>query len=92
MADLSGNYIPKSTKCVKLGMDYLKDDTTISVNYERVQSTNNKAHSDYITKEFSTLIMLNSDANNDYLKTIATFFDIFFNLRINSTFFSTGRG
>jgi CRISPR/Cas system-associated exonuclease Cas4 (RecB family) len=31
---------------VKLGMDYLKDDTTISVNYERVQSTNNKAHSD----------------------------------------------
>ncbi|CAB5505758.1 hypothetical protein [uncultured Gammaproteobacteria bacterium] len=28
-------------------------------------------HSDYITKEFSTLIMLNSDANNDYLKTIA---------------------
>jgi hypothetical protein len=29
---------------VKLGMDYLKNDTTISVNYERVQSTNNKAN------------------------------------------------
>ncbi|OIR24925.1 AAA family ATPase [Bathymodiolus thermophilus thioautotrophic gill symbiont] len=27
-------------------------------------------HSDYIIKEFSTLIMLNSDSENDYLKTI----------------------
>jgi hypothetical protein len=43
------NYISENAEqevSVKLGMDYLKDDTTISVNYERVQSTNNKAHSD----------------------------------------------
>jgi hypothetical protein len=30
---------------VKLGLDYQKDDTTTSINYERIQSTNNKAHS-----------------------------------------------
>lgn len=29
-------------------------------------------HSDYIIKEFSTLIMLNADSENDYLKTIAS--------------------
>ncbi len=43
------NYISENAEqevSVKLGMDYLKNDTTISVNYERVQSTNNKAHSD----------------------------------------------
>jgi hypothetical protein len=30
---------------VKLGLDYQKDDATTSINYERIQSTNNKAHS-----------------------------------------------
>jgi hypothetical protein len=33
---------------VKLGLDYQKDDTTASVSYERIQSTNNKAHSNGI--------------------------------------------
>jgi hypothetical protein len=30
---------------VKGYLDYQKDDTTTSINYERMQSTNNKAHS-----------------------------------------------
>ncbi|VVM18736.1 hypothetical protein BSPWISOXPB_5571 [uncultured Gammaproteobacteria bacterium] len=30
---------------MKLGLNYQKDDTTTSINYERIQSTNNKAHS-----------------------------------------------
>jgi hypothetical protein len=30
---------------MKLGLDYQKDDTATSVSYERIQSTNNKAHS-----------------------------------------------
>jgi hypothetical protein len=33
---------------VKLGLDYQKDNTSASVSYERIQSTNNKAHSDGI--------------------------------------------
>ncbi|WP_143243157.1 autotransporter outer membrane beta-barrel domain-containing protein, partial [Bathymodiolus azoricus thioautotrophic gill symbiont] len=33
---------------VKLGLDYQKDDTTASVSYKRIQSTNNKAHSNGI--------------------------------------------
>ncbi|SMN14123.1 hypothetical protein BHECKSOX2_1440 [Bathymodiolus heckerae thiotrophic gill symbiont] len=31
-----------------MGVDYQKDNSTVSVSYERVQSTNNKAHSDGI--------------------------------------------
>jgi hypothetical protein len=33
---------------VNLGLDYQKDDTSTSINYERIQSTNNKAHSNGI--------------------------------------------
>jgi hypothetical protein len=38
----------KTEVSVKLGLDYQKDDTTASVSYERIQSTNNKAHSNGI--------------------------------------------
>jgi endo-beta-N-acetylglucosaminidase D len=44
----NGNdYLSKNAEqevSVKLGLDYQKDDTTTSINYERIQSTNNKAH------------------------------------------------
>jgi hypothetical protein len=33
---------------VKLGLDYQQDDIITSVSYERIQSTNNKAHSNGI--------------------------------------------
>ncbi|VVM18474.1 hypothetical protein BSPWISOXPB_5178 [uncultured Gammaproteobacteria bacterium] len=42
------DYLSKNAEqevSVKLGLDYQKDDTTTSINYERIQSTNNKAHS-----------------------------------------------
>jgi hypothetical protein len=45
------DYRSKNTEqevSVKLGLDYQKDDTTASVSYERIQSTNNKAHSNGI--------------------------------------------
>ncbi|VVH59249.1 hypothetical protein BSPCLSOX_746 [uncultured Gammaproteobacteria bacterium] len=41
------DYLSKNAEqevSVKLGLDYQKDDTTTSINYERIQSTNNKAH------------------------------------------------
>ncbi|VVH66049.1 hypothetical protein BSPLISOX_508, partial [uncultured Gammaproteobacteria bacterium] len=42
------DYLSKNAEqevSVKLGLDYQKDDATTSINYERIQSTNNKAHS-----------------------------------------------
>ncbi|SFV85755.1 hypothetical protein MNB_SUP05-SYMBIONT-4-77 [hydrothermal vent metagenome] len=45
------DYISKNAEqevTMKLGMDYQVKDTSISVNYERVQATNNKAHSNGI--------------------------------------------
>ncbi|VVM19826.1 hypothetical protein BSPWISOXPB_9267 [uncultured Gammaproteobacteria bacterium] len=42
------DYLSKNAEqevIMKLGLDYQKDDTTTSVSYERIQSTNNKAHS-----------------------------------------------
>ncbi|VVH61579.1 hypothetical protein BSPWISOX_3000 [uncultured Gammaproteobacteria bacterium] len=45
------DYLSKNAEqevSVKLGLDYQKDDTTTSINYERIQSTNNKAHSNGI--------------------------------------------
>ena len=45
------DYLSKNAEqevSVKLGLDYQKDDTTTSVSYERIQSTNNKAHSNGI--------------------------------------------
>ncbi|VVM21442.1 hypothetical protein BSPWISOXPB_5625 [uncultured Gammaproteobacteria bacterium] len=42
------DYLSKNAEqevSVKLGLNYQKDDTTTSINYERIQSTNNKAHS-----------------------------------------------
>ncbi len=42
------DYLSKNAEqevMMKLGLDYQKDDTTTSVSYERIQSTNNKAHS-----------------------------------------------
>ncbi len=47
----TSNYLSKNAEqevSVKLGLDYQKDDTSASVSYERIQSTNNKAHSDGI--------------------------------------------
>ena len=47
----TSDYLSKNAEqevSVKLGLDYQKDDTSASVSYERIQSTNNKAHSDGI--------------------------------------------
>ncbi len=47
----TSDYLSKNAEqevSVKLGLDYQKDNTSASVSYERIQSTNNKAHSDGI--------------------------------------------
>jgi hypothetical protein len=41
------DYLSKNAEqevSVKLGLDYQKDDTTTSINYERIQSTNTKGN------------------------------------------------
>ncbi|WP_171004373.1 hypothetical protein, partial [Bathymodiolus heckerae thiotrophic gill symbiont] len=45
------DYLSKNAEkelTINMGVDYQKDNSTVSVSYERVQSTNNKAHSDGI--------------------------------------------